>query len=99
MANNQTLSQRMNSLRDQGYTKDFNLLENQIEHKDEGKTYEIKDFEVDDVYRFEGMSNPADNSILFAISTKDGNKGMLVDGYGITSGQVSKAMLNKLKLK
>ncbi|MFN2261817.1 MAG: phosphoribosylpyrophosphate synthetase [Psychroflexus sp.] len=99
MAQNHTLSQRMNSLRDKGYTEDFNLVDDIIEHKNKKSKYKIDDFEVDEVYRFEGMSNPADNSILFAISTSDGHKGMLVDGYGITSGQVSKEMLNKLKLK
>lgn len=99
MAQNQTLSQRMNSLRDKGYTEDFNIVDDKLEHKSKSTEYKIDDFKVDEVYRFEGMSNPADNSILFAISTSDGHKGMLVDGYGITSGQVSKEMMNKLNLK
>lgn len=33
-------------------------------------------------YRFEGESNPDDNSILYAIESNNGEKGTLVDGYG-----------------
>jgi len=36
------------------------------------------------------MTNSGDNSILYAITKADGHKGMLVDGCGDTSGQVSK---------
>lgn len=95
-----TLSQAINKLKlEEGYEYDFNLLDEEIELKAEKETYGIKDFEVDKVLRFEGMSNPDDNAILYAISTNSGKKGVLVDGYGISSGQVSKEMLAKLDLK
>jgi hypothetical protein len=38
---------------------------------------------VDEFYRFEGMTNPDDSSILFAISSSDGLKGTLGDAYGV----------------
>jgi len=99
MEHKDTLSQTMNVLRDNGYTEDLNLLDEHLENKNKKKTYPIEEFEVDEYFRFEGMSNPGDNSILYAVTTADGHKGMLVDGYGVTSGQVSKKMLNKLKIK
>jgi hypothetical protein len=37
---------------------------------------------VVDFFRFEGESDPADNSILYAIETDDGKKGILSDAYG-----------------
>lgn len=95
-----TLSQAINKLKlEEGYEYDFNLLDEKIELKDEKTTYATNEFNVDKVLRFEGPSNPGDNAILFAITTEDGKKGVLVDGYGIYSGQVSKAMLDKLDLK
>ena len=36
-------------------------------------------------FRFEGMSDPEDNSILYAIETDSGLKGTLVDAYGAKS--------------
>ncbi|WP_019038804.1 hypothetical protein [Psychroflexus tropicus] len=98
MKQKDTLSQTMNMLRDHGYTEDLNLLDEHLENKAKNKKYPVEDFEVDEYFRFEGMANPADNSILYAISTSDGHKGMLVDGYGKSGGQVSDKMLDKLKL-
>lgn len=99
MKKEDTLSQTMNSLRDKGYTEDLNLLDDRIENKSKSKEYPIDEFEVDHYFRFEGKANPADNSILYAITTSDGHKGMLVDGYGKSGGQISRDMLNKLKIK
>ena len=95
-----TLSQALNKLKlEEGYEKDFNLLDDEIELKSEEKTFGVEDFDVDKVLRFEGMSNPDDNAIIYAITTSKGDKGVLVDGYGISSGQVSKKMIKKLDLK
>lgn len=95
-----TLSQAINILKlEEGYEHDFNLLEEQIELKSESTSYGVDDFEVDKVLRFEGMSNPDDNAILYCIHTKDGKKGTVVDGYGISGGQISKDLMAKLDLK
>lgn len=90
-----TLSEAIKKLKDEeGYIYDFNSLD---EHIKSGKEeINTDDFEVDRTIRFEGMSNPDDNAILYAITTSDGKKGTLVDGYGLSGGQVSKKMLNKL---
>ncbi len=95
-----TLSQAINKLKlEEGYEHDFNLLDEKIELKSKKESFGVEEFEVDKVLRFEGMSNPDDNAILYAITTTNGRKGVLVDGYGISSGQISKKMLKKLDLK
>ena len=95
-----TLSQAINKLKlEEGYEFDFNLLDEKIELKSKQETFGVEEFDVDKVLRFEGMSNPDDNAILYAITTTSGRKGVLVDGYGVSSGQVSKAMIDKLDLK
>ncbi|MGY5846874.1 phosphoribosylpyrophosphate synthetase [Salegentibacter sp. HM20] len=95
-----TLSQAINKLKlEEGYEHDFNLLDEKIELKSKQETFGVEEFDVDKVLRFEGMSNPDDNAILYAITTTSGRKGVLVDGYGVSSGQVSKAMIDKLDLK
>jgi hypothetical protein len=95
-----TLSQAINKLKlEEGYEHDFNLLDEKIELKSKEQTFGVEEFEVDKVLRFEGMSNPDDNAILYAITTTNDLKGVLVDGYGVSSGQVSKEMMKKLDLK
>ena len=95
-----TLSQTINMLRtEKGYEEDFNLLDDQLEIKSKNEKFEADQFNVDKVYRFEGPSNPADEAILYAITTSSGRKGVLVDGYNYSSGQISDKMLKKLDLK
>jgi len=94
--NDKTLSQRMNELKKQGYTCDFNLDDDKITDKNRDSSYLPDEFNIDKLFRFEGMTNPADNSILYAITTSDDRKGLLVDGYGVTGGQVSKELQKKL---
>jgi hypothetical protein len=50
-------------------------------------------------YRFEGDSNPDDNTVLYVIETSRGEKGLLLDAYGAYSGNVSNEMIHKLKMK
>jgi len=57
-----------------------------------------EDFEVDAFYQFEGMSSPDDNSIVYAISGKNGIKGILVDAYRVYSSSLSGAMDQKLNM-
>lgn len=95
-----TLSQVMNRLRiEEGYEEDFNVLDDYLELKNKNERFTMDEFVVDEVFRFEGPSNPSDNSVLYAITTSTGRKGVLVDGYGISGGQISDEMLKKLNLK
>lgn len=92
-----TLSEAINELKKEGYEKDFNLIDEYLEDKEEKQRYTADEFEVDRVFRFEGMSNPDDNSILYAITTSKGSKGLLTDAYGAYSGQISRTILKKLQ--
>ncbi|WP_245750725.1 hypothetical protein [Flagellimonas taeanensis] len=56
-----------------------------------------EDFDVDEMRRFEGMSSTDDSSVLYAISSKNGIKGLLVDAYGVYAENISEAMRKKLR--
>jgi hypothetical protein len=93
-----TLSEAINDLRKRGYKEDFNLQPHFVECSTLSLTLHPEDFNVDEFYRFEGMSNTDDNSILFAISSKDGAKGVLVDAYGMYAENLSEPMIRKLSM-
>jgi hypothetical protein len=57
------------------------------------------EFEITEVYRFEGDSDPADEAIVYAIESKHGEKGVLVNGFGIYSDSVSDELIEKLKVQ
>lgn len=81
-------------LRKRGYTQDFNLEENALVWNT--KHFNPDQFEIHEVYRFEGASDPGDESVVYGIESADGQKGILVDGYGYSSTARSAALLRKL---
>ena len=92
-----TVSEAVNGLKKRGFSLDFNLGENcLICHDDK---FDIKDFEIVEMYRFEGNSDPADEAIVYAIASIDGRKGVLVSGYGISAEGMSAEMAIKLNVK
>ena len=100
MANDtyETLSGALKGPKAKGYVEDFNLKENYIECKARNLQLYPANFIIDSFYRFEGASNPDDNSIVYAISSKDGLKGTLVDAYGVYSSNLNEEMIKKLKV-
>lgn len=93
-----TLSEAIFSLKNQGYTNDFNLHPEWIECPPLKVRLAPEEFHVDQVHRFEGMTSPDDSSILFAISSSSGLKGLLVDAYGPYADSLSQTMVQKLTI-
>lgn len=92
-----TLSETINALNALGYTLDFNIHESCLVCHDAQVQLSPSDFEIDKVYRFEGSTNPEDQSILYAISSLKHNvKGLLVNGYGISADDYASDLVNKL---
>jgi hypothetical protein len=93
-----TLSQAITNLEQRGYVSDFNLHPEWIECAPLNRKFLPHEFHVDEVHRFEGMNNPDDSSILFAISSSDGVKGLLIDAYGMYADSLSPVMIEKLTI-
>lgn len=94
-----TLSETINGLAKLGYSHDFNIHEECIVCRQTNVTLSSDDFQIDKIYRFEGTSDPDYQSILYAISSeKFAVKGLLVNGYGISSDDVTSTLIEKLQL-
>ena len=52
-------------------------------HTNESRKFNSNELKIVQIHRFEGISNPDDSSILYAIESQDGFKGLLVDAYGV----------------
>ncbi|MDQ6609822.1 MAG: hypothetical protein M3Y85_08380 [Bacteroidota bacterium] len=91
-----TVSEAINDLKKRGFTEDFNLEENCLVCNT--KKFSPEEFEITEVYRFEGPSDPADEAIVYGIEGKDGTKGSLVNGYGYSSEPMAEAIVKKLKI-
>lgn len=77
-----TLSECMIKLQNDGFKENFLVQEGKLVAPEAKKDYAPEDIKIVNFYRFEGISDPGDNSILYAIETNDGIKGVLTDAYG-----------------
>ncbi len=96
--NYDNLIEAISGLRQEGYTEDFNLKQNCLECRNGAFQIFHNEFHIDTYYRFDGMTNPSDESIIYAISSsKYGLKGILINGYGTSSEALTNEMLEKLR--
>lgn len=92
-----TVSEAINGLKERGFGLDFNLQENCIVcHADK---FDVNDFEIAEVHRFEGNTDPADEAVVYAIESVNGMKGVLISGYGISAEGMSAEMVKKLSVR
>lgn len=92
-----TVTEAITAFRKLGYDLDFNLEENCIICAN-GK-FEMEDFEIDAYYRYEGDSDPGDSAMVYAISSTEGSKGILVTGYGPNIDPMAERLLKRLSFK
>ncbi len=93
----ETLSEAIADLKTRGYLNDFNLHPEWIECPPINLKLKPEEFHIDEVYRFEGATDPDDSAVLYAISSSS-LKGLLVDAYGAYSGSLSEEMITRLRI-
>lgn len=92
-----TLSEAINDLTKKGYTYNFNMKEDCIECAENQYQLQPKEFNIDKKHRFQEMSDVDNESVLYAISSKEGGlKGLLVNAYGIYADYRSFKLVQKL---
>ena len=93
-----TVSEAVNGLKKRGYSVDFNLQEDCIHCHTTGKLTP-DEFIITEVHRYEGESDPADEAVVYAIESRHGDKGVLVNGFGISADALSDEMVRKLEIR
>ncbi len=95
-----TLSEAMNSLIQLGYTTDFSLVTEKDCLKCNKTSLHLSpdEFEIEHWYHFDSMSDPADDTVLYVISSKKRDvKGLVVNAYGTYADSISSSIIDKLK--
>lgn len=79
-----TMSGVLNSLKNRGIETEF-IFEDPDTLNGFGKKYKCHELCLVKTYRFEGLSDPDDNSALYLFEDKKGNSGFVIDVYGRAS--------------
>lgn len=88
----------LNELRERGYALEFRKEPTCIYCYVFDLWLTPEQFNIDEVHRFEEDSNPADNSVVYAISSYTGMKGTLVDSFGVYAEYVTFDMARKFEV-
>ena len=86
----------LRALRARGLSNYFYLNADSIECTKLHLKLYPEDFEVKEVYRFEGGSRPDNNPVFYVIESKDGIKGVLIDAHGTYTESHNLEMATKL---
>jgi len=94
-----TLAQATKALRDRGYASEFHFTKNGLVNKDNEQKYDEQNLEIVEYHRFEGESNPSDMSVIYALESKDGSKGVIISAYGPYADPAFMEFLDKLTIR
>ncbi len=99
MENYETVVDALNGLKAKGYTLDFNIAFDNITCAQNGTCLNPSEFEITEVHRFEGATDPDDQDVVYAVESKDGSlKGTLTSAYGPYADTLSNEMVKKLAM-
>lgn len=89
----------MKDLEQKGFNEQFRIEKKKLVSLTTKKKFKSKDVKAVNYFRFEGVSDPDDMSILYAIETCDGSKGTLVDAYGLYADDDTGEFLKEIEIK
>ena len=89
----------IHDLRRRGYTADFELRDNALREIASGRQFYPDDLAIVEHHRFEGASDPEDMSVIYAIESDDGVRGIVVDAFGVYADPGLADFLEKVEVR
>jgi len=86
-------------LKKSGFTANFEFLNQEFRDVDSGRTFKADELTIVEHYRFEGASDPDDMSVLYAIESDDGLKGIVADAFGLYANPDLGGFLENVKIR
>ncbi|MDB5202824.1 MAG: phosphoribosylpyrophosphate synthetase [Ferruginibacter sp.] len=94
-----TVVAALNGLREKGYTLDFNIAFDKLQCVQNNECLNPAEFEIVEVHRFEGNTNPDDEDVVYAVSSHDGKlKGVVTSAFGMYADPIDTEMIRKLTM-
>jgi hypothetical protein len=94
-----TLAGAMHELDRRGFTEHFVLTNGRLLGLGSGKEFRPDEIRVSEVHRFEGVSDPGDMAVLYALETRSGLLGTLADAFGVYADPGVGAFMKEVALR
>lgn len=82
-----------------GYTIDFMFHNGSLRDTASGESFRPDELAIVEHHRFEGASNPDDESVVYAIVSDNGVRGIVVDAFGLYADPALANLLQKIKTR
>ena len=93
----ETLAEATRRLLEAGYRETFRAEDGGLRAVETDRLFAPEELAVDEVVRFEGPSDPADEAALFALRAADGPRGTFVVTYGPAVPEAEAEMAKRLQ--
>jgi hypothetical protein len=94
-----TVTAVLDQLARRNFTAHLGVVGNRVRVLGSGKTFGAEDLVIREVYRFEGVSDPDDMAVVYAIESRDGTRGVLVDAFGVYASPAVGAALRSVGIR
>jgi hypothetical protein len=93
-----TMAEAVEDLKRRGFTANFEWLDNAFRAVN-GRTFTPEELTIVEHHRFEGESDPDDQSVVYAIEANDGTRGVVADAYGLYANPGLGVFLKKVRMR
>ena len=94
-----TLTNAIDALIAEGFTEHFAVEGGQLRGLESEQLFNQNDVVIRRFVRFEGISDPDDMAIVYAIETCTGLRGTLTDAFGVYSNPVISAFVDQVQFR
>lgn len=94
-----TLARAIDDLARAGFGEHFGVVGGELGSFTSGRRYRAGEVVIREFHRFEGISDPDDMCIVYAVEAQGGARGTLVDAFGVYSDPAVSAFLEKVPIR
>ena len=94
-----SLAEAIQELTARGFTGNFEFVDKAFRDVDNGRTFQADALTIVEHYRFEGASDPDDMSVVYAIESAEGTRGIIADAFGVYANPEFGGFLNTVRIR
>lgn len=95
----ETMTAAIDALEQRGFTEHLSVVGGRLRVAGTGASFQPWDLVIREHRRFEGVSDPDDMAIVYAIEATGGVRGTLVDAYGVYADPLISAFMGTVPVR
>lgn len=92
------MKEALQDLKARGFTANFEFVRKAFRDVNSGRTFKAGELAIVEHHRFEGASDPDEMSVIYAVESTDGIRGIVVDAFGTYAAPELGAFLTKVPM-